>query len=416
MIELGLSRITRLLKDTHIPWRAIHVAGTNGKGSVCAYASAMLSAGKIKCGRFTSPHLIDRWDCITIDEQTVNERLFYEVEALVKAKDQKENIKASEFELLTATAFEIFSREKVEVGIVEVGLGGRHDATNVLQEPTVTVITKIGKDHQSLLGDTLEDIAYQKGGIMKRGVACVVDGSNHSSVLDVLRNTAKDVSAGPLLLVPSDTEHGNEVWSIACKASFEPHQQANVSLAIEAVKLFLAQSQPSLDPRSLLSAIQSTVWRGRLESLSIEAITNRKQAVLLDGAHNEQSAEVLGSYVDRKLREPTSSVTWLVGVSKGKDVLGLLSSLVRLGDNLIAVKFSPVEGMPWVSPQSPKAIVASARSLGKLKQIEEGSRILADDLRLATKYANGGPLVIAGSLYLVSDVLRLLREMEHGSE
>jgi len=412
MIELGLSRITRLLRDTPIPWRAIHVAGTNGKGSVCAYASAMLNAGKIKCGRFTSPHLIDRWDCITIDEKTVDEGLFHEVEAVVRSKDQIEDIKASEFELLTATAFEIFNRAKVEVGIVEVGLGGRYDATNVLQEPSITVITKIGRDHQSLLGDKLEDIAYQKAGIMKKGVSCMVDGTNYPSVVETLRNYARDIDAGSLVLVPQDTGRATQVWSLVQKDPFEPHQQANICLAFEAVSFLLAQIHPSLDPHSLAPAIQTTVWRGRLQLLSIESLTGRKQAILLDGAHNVQSAEVLGSYVDRKLREATSPVTWVVAASKGKDVPGLLSRFVRPGDNLIAVEFRPVEGMPWVAPQEVKAIMAAARSLGRLKQTKEGPRELVGALQLATQYANEGPLVVAGSLYLVSDVLRLFRQVE----
>lgn len=412
MIELGLSRITRLLRDTPIPWRVMHVAGTNGKGSVCAYASAMLNAGKIKCGRFTSPHLIDRWDCITIDEKTVNEGLFHEVEAVVKAKDQIEDIKASEFELLTATAFEIFNREKVEVGIVEVGLGGRYDATNVLQEPAVTVITKIGKDHQSLLGNELEDIAYQKAGIMKKGITCMVDGTNYPRVIGTLRSYGKDIGAGPLVLIPQDTERPSQVWSIVPKDPFEPYQQANVCLAFEAVTFLLAQSHPSLDPRSFLPAIQTTVWPGRLQLLSIESLTGRKQAVLVDGAHNVQSAEALGSYVDRNLREATFPVTWVVAASEGKDVPGLLSRLVRPGDKLVAVEFGPVQGMPWVSPQAVTAIAAAARSLGTLDRTEEGPRDLAKALQSATQYANGGPLVVAGSLYVVSDILRLLRQVE----
>lgn len=412
MIKLGLSRITQLLRDTPIQWRAIHVAGTNGKGSVCAYASAMLNAGKIKCGRFTSPHLIDRWDCISIDEEIVNEDLFHEVEAVVKAKDQIEDIKASEFELLTATAFEIFNRKKVEVGIIEVGLGGRYDATNVLQEPSITVITKIGKDHQHLLGDRLEDIAYHKGGIMKKGVTCMVDGTNHPSVIRTLRNYARDIGAGPLVLVPQDAERAGQVWTIIPKDPFEPHQQANVCLAFEAVSLLLAQIYPLLDPGSFLPAIQKTVWPGRLQLLSIESLTGRKQAILLDGAHNAQSAEVLGSYVNQKLREVSSPVTWVVAASKGKDVPGLLSRLVSPGDQLVAVEFGPVEGMPWVFPQAVTAISAAAQSLGTRDPTKEGPKDLMNALQLATQYANGGPLIVAGSLYLVSDVLRLLRQVK----
>ena len=152
MIELGLQRIARLVKHTPQTWKAIHVAGTNGKGTICAYLSAMLFASGVRCGRFTWPHLIDRWDCITINEKTVNESVFLEAEKLVMKRNTDENIGASEFEILTATAFEIFHREKIEMGVIEVGLGGRLDATNVMpsSQKAVTVISKMGLDHQSL--------------------------------------------------------------------------------------------------------------------------------------------------------------------------------------------------------------------------------------------------------------------------
>ena len=411
MIELGLSRITRLLRDTPISWRAIHVAGTNGKGSVCAYASAMLKAGNIKCGRFTSPHLIDRWDCITVDEQIVDKSLFHEVEAAVKAKDSTENIKASEFELLTATAFEIFNREKVEVGVVEVGLGGRHDATNVLSTPSVTVITKIGKDHQAILGHTLEEIAYQKAGIMKKGAPCFVDGSSDTIVLEVLEKNARDVGSPALVAITAGYAQSHGLWQYLSKDDFEIHQQTNICLAFAAVSELLARTVPSSNPWRLLSAIPSTVWPGRLHTLNIEPIVHRFQEVLLDGAHNVQSASVLRSYVDRKWREKDRPVTWLVAMSKGRDVRELLSCFIRPGDSLLATEFSPVDGMPWVSSQQAVTLSSIGQRLGTLGHVEEAPRSLQHALEYATHIAHGGPVVIAGSLYLVSDVLRLLGQL-----
>ena len=183
MIDLGLARIGRLLQATPQSWRAIHVAGTNGKGSICAYLSAALRSNGLSCGRFTSPHLIDRWDCINVNGRAVSETVFRDVEKAVRQRDQAESLGATEFELLAATAFGVFQREKVEVGVVEVGLGGKLDATNALRHKVVTVIAKIGLDHQSFLGNTLEEIALQKAGIMRPGVPCVVDGSNHPSCL-----------------------------------------------------------------------------------------------------------------------------------------------------------------------------------------------------------------------------------------
>lgn len=412
MIELGLTRITRLLKDTPIPWRAIHVAGTNGKGSVCAYASAMLNAGNISCGRFTSPHLIDRWDCITINEKSVDEGFFRDVEAAVKMKDQSEDIKASEFEILTATAFEIFNREKIEIGIVEVGLGGRNDATNVLEHPAVSVITKIGKDHQSFLGSTVEEIALHKAGIMKNGVQCIADGSNDPGVLEVLMRNAADVGPASLLLVPQDADPAGQIWNVVAKEEFMDHQQMNLCLAFEAVKEVLSHYYPSLDPRRLLSAIPNAIWPGRLQRLNIRSLAGGVREIVLDGAHNGQSAEVLGIYIDQKLREKYRPVTWMIAMSKGKDIQELLYFLLRSGDILIAVDFGPVDGMPWVCPEEADNILGAAQGLGISDSSQTLSGDLAQALQLAVRISNGGPLVVAGSLYLVSDVLRLVRQAE----
>ncbi len=411
MIQLGLARTRRLLQQTPCPWRAIHVAGTNGKGSVCAYVSAMINANHIKVGRFASPHLINRWDCISINEKTVEEQVFHEVESSVRARNKLLDIKASEFELLTATAFEIFSREKVQVGVVEVGMGGRLDATNIFSNPLVTVITKIGMDHQLYLGDTMLKIASEKAGIMKKGVPCVVDATNPSEILDVFKEHAQRLGAGPVFPVSAGLDKSrNEIWNIISKEAFESHQQTNISLAFEAVKIALGNP---LDPLSvtqpLLHAIPKTVLPGRQQSLSIEAITGRKRTVLLDGAHNVQSAEVLSEYVERHLRPSRRPVTWLMAFSKGKNVQEILSTILRTGDNLLAITFGTVDGMPWVQSEGLDQIFSAAQTVCTLNRNEKVID-LQSGLRRATEISNEGPLVIAGSLYLVSDVLRLLSE------
>ncbi|KAI9872731.1 MAG: folylpolyglutamate synthase [Pleopsidium flavum] len=414
MIELGLARIGRLLERTNIPWRAIHVAGTNGKGSICAYVSAMLHAAHVRCGDFNSPHLIDRWDCITIDENVVNESLFRQVEARVNRHDAKEGIGASEFELLTATAFHIFTQEKVEVGVVEVGLGGRLDATNVLQSALVTVISKIGQDHQPLLGDTVEEIAYQKAGIMRPGVPCVVDSTNEPSVLEVLETYAGEIGAGPLIKVPEIDSGDCRLRDFFQRSNLEPHQQVNLQCAFEATRQALKQLRLDLDPVDLLQATKNTSWRGRLQKESIRSLTGRNEKILIDGAHNAQSVRVLGSIVDRTLRESNQSITWVLAASKGKDLEELLLPLVRAGDSVVTVEFGPVDGMPWVAPASSKDLLEIARRSVKLTGQHDAGPDVLGALRWSSEVAGGGPLVVAGSLYLVSDVLRLLRDVERG--
>ncbi|KAI2625662.1 FolC bifunctional protein [Hypoxylon sp. NC1633] len=406
MVSLELGRITALLKQTPQTWNAIHVAGTNGKGSICAYLVAMLRANQISCGRFTSPHLIEPRDCITINDSTVSEAKFRQFEALVKKRNEEQGIGATEFEVLTATAFELFESEKVEVGVIEVGLGGKLDATNALKRKCVTVISKIGLDHQSFLGNTIEEIALQKAGIMRNGVPCVVDSSNPPSVLGVLRKHADETGSTVRF-----TNSQSDVLVERLQDNLEPHQRQNLACAHEAFRLAYPQYSSSID--ILTSAARNMVWPGRLQWLSIEQITGRKDAVLLDGAHNPQSAEVLSSFVEKHLRSLGKPVTWVLAATQGKDLSEMLKQLLCDGDSVAAVEFGPVDQMPWVKPNRSSDILDAAGECGiKVSSQFDASIDVRSALNWATQIAQEGPFVIAGSLYLVADVFRLLKSNE----
>ncbi|OBT56144.1 hypothetical protein VE04_02940 [Pseudogymnoascus sp. 24MN13] len=410
MIELGLMRIARLVQHTPQTWKAIHVAGTNGKGTICAYLSAMLQASGVRSGRFTSPHLIDRWDGITINDKAVQESVFLEAERLVNNRNKDEGIGASEFELLTATAFEIFAREKIEMGVIEVGLGGRLDATNILENKAVTVISKMGLDHQSFLGNTLEEIALQKAGIMRPGVPCVLDSTNPPSVREVVEKHARDIGTKVSL-----SAMGSEVAKEISEDNFEPHQLDNLACAYNAFQIATGNPNPPLD--QILPAVRKLQWPGRLQQIGIGAITGRQELTTLDGAHNAQSAAALGAFVDRKLRSKSSRVTWVLAASAGKELDNILKPLVQPGDNVVTTEFGAVDGMPWVQPMSSKDILSSISSAGvETSQQHDAGSDVSGALRWAADTAAGGPLVIAGSLYLVSDVLRLLRSAESESK
>ncbi|KAL1865016.1 folylpolyglutamate synthase [Diaporthe australafricana] len=398
MIELGLSRITRLLQHTPQSWKAIHVAGTNGKGSTCAYLSAMLHASGRSCARFNSPHFIDRWDCITINEKPVSEKLFLDTERLVKERDDRDRIGASEFELLTATAFEIMEREKVEFGVIEVGMGGSLDATNALRQKAVTVVAKIGLDHQFLLGDTIQEIALTKAGIMRGNVPCVVDQSNETSVLQVIEDHARAV--GTEAIFPS--EMSGMKLSLS-RAGFEPHQIQNIANALEAFRHACPDEDVTLE--RWMATIKQTRLPGRLQTVRIPP---HGRELLLDGAHNVQSAEVLAGYVNKQLRPGGRPITWVLAASHGKDVSGILNVIIQPKDRATAVRFGPVDGMPWVRPQEPEQIIDAARQCGAVAFESDGNAGVSETLRLALD--QGGPVVVAGSLYLVSDMLRWLRD------
>lgn len=485
MIELGLERISQLLANTPLPWRAIHVAGTNGKGSICAYVSGMLEGynnsryrkdtgqSRIKHARYNSPHLIDRWDCITIDQKTVPFSLFREVEKKVLQRNQQEAIQASEFEILTATAFELFTQEEVDVGVIEVGMGGRLDATNILgqplseqasensperAQPLVTAIAKIGLDHQGFLGDTLEDIAREKAGIMKPGVPLVHDESNPKEIRDLFGQRARSTRVTDVPLVTlSDyslpwsqirppwrvlppQELGfvygmaqQQAWLTAC-APYHEHKRNNASVAFRCAWTALSglgcistssdnkwQDALAELANDMLTVPLETVFPGRQQWISVEAATGRKKNALLDGAHNAQSAAVLAQAVDKIRSNSTihsphdATVTFLLAASDTKDVKEILRPLLKTGDKVVAVEFGAVDGMPWVKPMRAGFILQAASDLGlstgEETSSDSGNDVLAG-LKRASQVANEGPLVIAGSLYLVGDVLRLLREFE----
>jgi folylpolyglutamate synthase len=350
--------------------------------------------------------LIDRWDGITINDQTVQESVFRRAEDLVMDRNHKDGIGATEFELLTATAFEVFAQEKIEMGVIEVGLGGRLDSTNTMEHKVVTVISKIGLDHQSFLGNTIEEIAREKAGIMRPGVPCVLDESNPPVVRKVVEDYAKEIGTDVIL---SSTE--SAFLDGLSEEDFEPHQWQNLACAYTAFHLAYTKSASPL--HHLLPAIQNLRWPGRLQTLDIRSVTGRREVVLLDGAHNVQSAEVLGSYVDNRLRKGASKVTWVLAASKGKELEGILKPLLYPGDCVAAVKFVPVDRMPWVEAMAPQDILAAASACGlDTTQLRDADSNLSGALRWAATVADGGPLVIAGSLYLVSDVLRLLRDAE----
>ncbi|PWW75284.1 FolC bifunctional protein [Tuber magnatum] len=415
MIDLGLKRIARLVRGQgRFPWRAIHVAGTNGKGSVCAYISSCLKSSGIPSARFTSPHLVDRWDCITLNGAVVSEELFLATEAAIKLKNAQENIGASEFEILTATAFEIFSRERVDLAVVEVGIGGRLDATNVIEPPLAAVITKIGLDHQAFLGSSLEEIAREKGGVVKVGSRCIVDGTNEEGVLSVLGKMAEEAGAESFHAVrPEIVDEGGGGDGSVCEITTEAfgrqrfedfltgnYQPANLSCAVHALS-YLSREYPSITASTVLAGVRNTSWPGRMDTIDLSCLfPGRERRVLLDGAHNTQAALALSDYVTKALRTGGKFVSWAIAASKGKDVEEMLKILLRPGDKIVAVEFGPVDGMPWVAATSTGDIIGAVSEVfGEDIEAVDGGKDVLGGVKMALEFAGEeGRTVVAGSL------------------
>lgn len=286
-------------------------------------------------------------------------------------------------------------------------MGGRLDSTNVFASPLVTVITKIAMDHMGFLGSTLEEIAREKAGIMKRGSPSVVDGSNTESVLSVLRQTATNIGAARLIVAESkilgngDCEIETPAFGSLQFASFLAgnYQSSNLSCAINALSLAW-EWFPVITPATVHRGISLTRWPGRVETVNISSVPGGHKFILVDGAHNSEAADSLAEYVNLHLRAPgKESIAWVFAASKGKDVRAMLRSLLKHGDHVFAVAFGPVDGMPWVTPTNPLEIVGVAKTVvGDQGSAVNAGRDVMEALRMACRTVDEGNVVVAGSL------------------
>lgn len=404
MINFGLKRILRLLESIGNPhvntWKAVQVAGTNGKGSVCAYISSVVTEAGTKNGRFNSPHLIDRWDCIQINSKPIGQSLFERIEKFVRKANRDLRINATEFEMLTAIAYESFKQNNVKLAVVETGMGGRLDSTNVLQSSDVlaTVITRIGLDHRDFLGDTLADIASHKAGIIKPGVPCIVDSSNNGEVLHVIRQEA--IEKNSLLVMTGDSTY-NPLGLAPPSTSplLGAYQKSNLACAWSALYFVQQHFADSIKEQKLYRGIEKTQWPGRLQWVDINHCR-----VLLDGAHNPQSAALLDEYIDNNIRnrtQKTQKTAFIMAFTHGKQYNEIIDILMKPGDTVVCTQFGKIDGMPWISAENAGAIAELVKQKGAQAVIETDPIAALGHVEPNT--------VICGSLYLVGEVLRHLR-------
>jgi dihydrofolate synthase len=351
----------------------------------------------------------------------VSKSLFQQVEENVLLRNQSQKIGATEFEILTAVAFEIFARENVHVGIVECGMGGAHDATNVLKSKSVTVISKIGLDHQEFLGSTVEEIAREKCGIFREAVPVFYDQTNDPRVIDVIEQEAKAI--GAVLRKPEAlAAEGKQQWQL---------QNGTIALAA-AIQVLSALDKPARNIRTLEESIWMTQIPGRLQTINLKPITGINIPALMDGAHNVQGMAAISPAIEAKRNKKSNGIIFVIAGSAGKNMRDLFLSsrpVLRAEDTVAAVEFGPVAGMPWKAAipsqdiveqlTAPKPPLESADSREE-PDTHRGIHIrdFGPDITAALTWAAqtaerlGKPVCILGSLYLVSDVLRLLRDAE----
>jgi dihydrofolate synthase/folylpolyglutamate synthase len=386
-MRFGLERMERALDALGHPERryaVLHVGGTNGKGSTCAMASAALAEAGHPVGLYTSPHLVRFNERIAVRGAPIDDAALAAAVAEVREAcpwhdDGGGEDRLTYFEFATLAGLVHFARAGVDVAVVEVGLGGRFDATNAIR-PRVTAIARINLDHTQLLGDTVEQIAFEKAGIFKAGVPAVVHAHQPPGALETLRSEALRRGA-PFAVAEPD-------WRgpVALRG---PHQRGNAALAAAALRA-LAREGVALGEEAISRGIATARWPGRLEEIG---------GVLLDGAHNPDGAAALAAALP--VLHPGRPVELVFGVLADKDHGGMLRALAPAARRL-----------HLVSPATPRARAAGtlldcARALGAEADVHSG---LADALDCARRAAagGGGLVCVAGSLYLVGEARVLL--------
>ena len=307
-IKEGLERIKELAAALGEPqnfYKTIHVTGTNGKGSACAMLAEMLKAHGLRVGMFTSPHLESYCERIKINGENIPEADFAEM--IFRVKDC--NVVATHFEVLTAAAFLYFKERAVDIAVIEVGLGGLFDSTNIIT-PEISVITNVALDHENILGD-LENIAKNKAGIIKENIPVVTGATGKP--LDIIREVAAEKNSALYEVTePIDVE-------INLRGDY---QRMNAAIAIKAAQVL------GLDDDKIYSALSRVEWAGRFE-----IVKNSAGVFVIDGAHNPHGAKALRDSLDKTF--PHGKRVWLFGALKDKNFGAMIKILFRADDFVI---------------------------------------------------------------------------------
>ncbi len=412
-IKLGLENITRLCEGLDHPDRAflsLHVAGTNGKGSVTAMAHAALRAAGVRAGRYTSPHLGSLAERFVIgDAPVADAALLSAAEDVLDLADRLRaqgvlSVQPTFFEATTAIGFELFRRERVEVAVIEVGLGGRFDATNVIT-PVAGAITTIAFDHQQHLGHTLSAIAFEKAGIIKPGMP-IVAGALPDEALAVVRRAA--VERGAVLIESSsDTRTAVEMIDGRARVRIETPVAAygpvdlslrgehQVSNAVVAVRLLEAAARAGVrvDRDAIEHGLSHAEWPARLEMLPLP----RGRRVLLDAAHNAEGAQALAAYLRRWHPQRLPLVT---GVMRDKDVGAILDALLPVVSTVIATQAQGPRAMPAqeLCERIQRVRARSESSHAPVQAIADPHEAIASALRLSDTICVAGSIFLAGAV------------------
>ena len=412
-IDLSLGRVERLLEalgrpDLTLP-PTIHVAGTNGKGSTLAFLRAMLEASGARVHVYTSPHLLRFNERIRLGAEgggkLVDDAALREALETCERANGRQSI--TFFEITTAAAFLLFSRTQADWLLLETGLGGRYDATNVISAPKATIITSVSLDHPEFLGATVEKIAMEKAGIFKPGAPAVI-GFQRDAARNVLERQARRVGA-PVAIAGEDfhiyEESGRLVFEDARGLLDLPaprlqgrHQHENAAAAVAALRAI----DPDFPSKAFEAGLLKAEWPARLQRLSRGRLVDAAppgSEIWIDGGHNEDGGRVLAEAMAEFEERDARPLALVCGAQTTKDVRAMLRHFVGLAREVIAV---PVEGEHVCWP--PEEIAAAAQAMGvsarPAHSLERAVEMLA-----STAFERAPRVLIAGSLYLAASAL-----------
>lgn len=409
-VKLGLERIGEILRRLKNPegrFRSVHIAGTNGKGSTAAMFDYIFQEAGYKTGRFTSPHLVSYRERFTVNGVWISQDQLAEIVSRIKPVLEAVALEGfgnpTEFEIGTVIAFEFFAAQAVDVAVIEVGMGGRFDATNVIR-PVLSVITRIDYDHQQYLGNSLSEIAFEKAGIIKPGIPVVI-GAQLPGIEDYLSQIA--TSRGSGFKLASDlrikslkvAENGTEArYQSTCFGTLRvslrligPHQAMNCLNVLAGIQ-YLVNAGFKITQSDLLNGLAKTVWPGRMER--IESI--RPLQLYLDGSHNPDGARALVDTI--KLLYPGQKVDMLVGILDNKSYAEMAAIFSEIA---AAVLVTGITGFQ-AAPASELAAIFNERGIeSTIEPVPEEAlrRLMASTNSVA---------VAAGSLYLIGELRALI--------
>ncbi|MDB5452307.1 MAG: bifunctional dihydrofolate synthase/folylpolyglutamate synthase, partial [Caulobacteraceae bacterium] len=414
LIDLTLHRIERLLEKLGRPQDrlppVIHIAGTNGKGSTAAYLRAIGEAAALSVHVLTSPHLVRFAERIRLAGRLISDDYMAELVGRLEQVNGEEPL--SFFELMTAVAIQAFAETPADLCIVEVGLGGRYDATNVFAWPAVTVITPVDYDHTELLGPTLAKIAGEKAGILRKGVPCVT-ARQPQEAFEVIEQAADGLQA-PLMALGRDFDAWEErggllvqmpdrLLDLPMPSLFGAHQVDNAAVAVAAA---LALNHVAIDDDAIGKGIASANWPARFQRLTAGPVAAaaklRGGVVWLDGGHNPHAAQALAASLPRLLARDPRPLKLIVGMLDRKDAGGFFAAFRDLDPEVVTTGFD--------SPNATPAELLAERATDAGLRATPAANI-ADALELAL--ADDGPaphILICGGLYFAGEVLALSPE------